>query len=241
MKRPDRGSIASTFLRLLVALVICALLGVVAYLLSNINQHRYRLALNNGRLVVERGLFAPVGFGAFAPADAAERAAYAPIPVPAGEPVEVGVVFDDRAQVDRALFGRLSSWAQQRLQAQDAATLELGVQYVKRLEMLPSLSEGQRHELRGMRADAALRQAEGLLRGVGIALRQARTLFEQSLELGTTHAERARRGIVDIEHKLPQLGLDEEAGLEGRGPAVIVAPAPQMGDESSPGVPITEP
>lgn len=226
MKPSPRGSIASTFVRLLVALVICALLGVVAYLLSNINQHRYRLALVDGQLVVERGLFAPVGFGAFNPGDVAERAAYAPIPVPPGEAVEVGVVFDDRAQVDRALFGRLSSWAQQRLQAPDAPTLELGVQYVKRLEVLPSLSEGQRHELRGMRADAALRQAEGLLRGVGIALRQARGLFEQSLELGTTHAERARRGIADIEHKLSQLDVDSELDAGPRGPAVIVAPAP---------------
>lgn len=228
MKPSERGSLAATFARLLVALTICALLGVVGYLLSNLNQHRYRLAMDDGHLVVERGLFAPVGFGRYQPGDPLERVAYAPIVVPPGEAVEVGVVFDDRSQVDRALFGRLSTWAQQRLQAPDAPTLELGVHYVKRLEALPNLSEGQRHELRGMRADAALRQAEGLLRGVGVALRQARALFEEALELGTTHADRAHHGIVDIEHKLPQLDPDDDgAALEPRAPAVHVLPAPE--------------
>lgn len=228
MKRTQAGSIAKTFVRLLVGLAFLALVGVVVYLLSGINQHRYRLAMVGDHLVVERGLFAPMGFGAYAPADEQERLAYAPIAVPPGEAVEVGVIFDDRAQIDRALFGRLSAWAGPRLQARDPVELELGVQYVKRLETLPSLSEGQRRELRGMRADAALRQAEGLLQGVGVALRQAHLLFEQALELGTTDTDKARAGLREIQQKLQQLG-DVPAAPPAKpapAPALIVAPPP---------------
>lgn len=211
MRRTETGSIVRSFVWFLATLGVVALLGVVAYLLSDINTRRYRLALSQEGLVVERGRFLPMGFERYEPADDLLRQAYAPIEVPAGETVEVGVVFDERSEIDRALYGRLRLWASQRLGASDANTLELGIRYVKRLENLPSLSEGQRHDLRAMRADAALKQGEGLLQGVQQALRQAAHLFEQAVELGTSDPERAREGLGQCQEKLKVLGHDTEA------------------------------
>jgi hypothetical protein len=194
--------VLQALVKLLAALGILALLFVVAYLLSDINTRRYRLAVTQEGLVVERGRFFPLGFECFEPADDLLRQAYAPIEVPDGEAVDVGAVFDERSEVDRALYARLRLWAGQRLGSSDGPTLELGIRYVKRLEILPSLSEGQRHDLRAMRADAALKQGEGLLEGVHQALKQAAHLFEESIELGTSDNERARAGLEDCHDKL---------------------------------------
>lgn len=227
MRRTEAGSIKRAMLAFLITVMMLGLVFVVGYLLSDINTRHYRFAINGDTLVIERGRFFPVGFVPYVPDDEMLRAAYAPVVVPRGEPIEVGVVFAERSEIDRALFARLSAWARQRLLAQDAPTLEMGVLYVKRLEILPSLSEGQRSELRGMRADAALRQAEGLLRGVHVALRQAQSLFEQAIELGTAHTEQARAGITEIGRKLHQLGDDDREGKAAAPPVWQQAPNSQ--------------
>lgn len=216
----------------LVGLVIVALGGLVLYLLSDINHRRYRLALEGDVLTVEQGRFFPVGFVPFAPSNPVLQQAYAPIRVPQGEPVEVGIPFDDRSEVDRALYARLSSWARTRLSAQDAPTLALGIDYVKRLEALPGLSESQRQALRGMRADAALRQAEGLMQGIPLTLHHAASLFALSLELGTMHVERARAGLAHIDDKLRRMG-DAPLHVEQNEPPSAAATPPDVVPEGA--------
>jgi hypothetical protein len=68
------------------------------------------------------------------------------------------------------------------------------------------LSESQRQELRGMRADAAFRQGEGLLQGIALTLHHAASQFALALELGTSHADKARADLAAIDEKLRQLG-----------------------------------
>ena len=211
MRRTEGGGIVRVFAWFMATLGVVAMLCVVGYLLSEINARRYRLAVADDGIVVERGRYAPLGFERYQPFDEVLRQAYAPIALPPGETIDVGVVYDERSEVDRALFSRLRTWATSRLQATDAPTLELGIAYVKRLEVLPGLSEEQRHDLRGMRADAALKQGEGLLRGVHQALKQAERLFEQAIELGAVDSERARKGLAECGHKLSVLQSDPNA------------------------------
>lgn len=177
--------------------------------------------------MVEQGRFFPVGFSYYQPDSTALKEAYAPIDVPMGESVEAGIPFDDRSEIDRALYVRLASWARQRLAASDSAALAMGINYVRRLEALPSLSESQRHELRGMRADAAFRQGEGLLEGIALTLHHAASQFALALELGTSHAEKARADLQTIDEKLRQLGEAPATTGKKDGPAATPPLYPQ--------------
>lgn len=206
MRRQEYGGFVRKLGVTVALLFVLALCGVVAYLLSDINHRRYRLAQSGQTLYVEQGRFFPVGFMAYTPEATPLRVAYAPITIPQGESVEAGIPFDDRSEIDRALYVRLSQWARQRLGAQDSASLSMGIAYVKRLEALPGLSESQRQELRGMRADAAFRQGEGLLEGIALTLHHAASQFALALELGTAHADKARADLQIIDEKLRQLG-----------------------------------
>jgi hypothetical protein len=229
MRRTEYGGIMRTMGITLVGLLIMMLAGAVLYLLSDINHRRYRLALADRILTVEQGRFFPAGFTSYAPETAALRQAYAPITVPQGESVEAGIPFEDRTEIDRALYTRLSTWARPRLQDPDSAVLALGIDYVKRLESLPGLSEGQRRELRSMRADAAFRQGEGLVRGITLTLHHAASQFALALELGTSHPEQARAGLATIDEKLRNMGeaLPPDASSIKATPPLFPAETPE--------------
>ena len=187
---------------LLIVLVVLALLAVVAYLLADINHRRYRLAVRQGQLQIERGLFLPLGFGPYEPETATLREVYAPLPVPTSETLSPQGVYDERADIDRALFVLLSGWARQRLDATDSATLELATTYVKRLEGLPGISEEQRGELRLLRANLAFRQGGRILLEVQERLHQAQESFHQAIVLGSPHATEAQQWITEIERRV---------------------------------------
>lgn len=233
MKRTEFGGFVRAFGITLICLGVAALLLLVGYLLSDINHRRYRLAMVAQQLMVEQGRFFPVGYTLYQPDAQPLKEAYSPIPVPQGESVEAGIPFDDRSEVDRALYVRLAGWARQRLVATDSATLAMGINYVRRLEALPSLSESQRQELRSMRADAAFRQGEGLLQGITLTLHHAASQFALALELGTGHAEQARADLAIIDEKLRQLGEAPHASGEGHKATPPLYPAqsaPQSAD-----------
>lgn len=227
MRRSEFGGILRQLGIMLGVLVVAALVAMVMYLLAEINNRRYRLALHEQQIIVEQGRFFPVGYVAYVPEARNLQEAYAPIVVPPGESVEVGIPFNDRTEIDRALYTRLSVWARTRLQASDAATLALGIDYVKRLEALPGLSESQRQELRGMRADAAFRQGEGLMRGIALTLHHAASQFALALELGTSHSEQARAGLAAIDDKLRQLGEAPHTDNKGQSATPPLYPADQ--------------
>ena len=201
MKR-EAGGVVSAMRTLMIVLTVLALLAVVAYLLADINHRRYRLAVRQGQLQVERGLFLPVGFGPYEPETANLREVYAPLPVPTSETLSPQGTYDERADVDRALFVLLSGWARQRLEATDSATLELATTYVKRLEGLPSISEEQRGELRLLRANLAFREGGRILLEVQERLRRAQESFHQAIILGSPHATEAQQWITEIERRV---------------------------------------
>ncbi|MEO0814553.1 MAG: hypothetical protein AAFY60_16960, partial [Myxococcota bacterium] len=206
-RRRESGSIARTFGLVLLGLVVAALIGVVLYLLSEINRGRYRLAENDRHeLVVQRGAYLPVGYTQFKPqAEDLERC-YAPVAIPKGQGVNTDEIFGDRADLDRALFGVLAGWSRNLLESPEDEDFELALNYVERAELLPGLSEEQRVELRSLRADTAYRNGRRILRSVNEQLSAAMRSFEDAIRLGTSRPQDARRWISEIERRIDALG-----------------------------------
>jgi hypothetical protein len=198
----ERGGVKRFFSTLLSVVLILGLAAAVVYLVSDINRRHYRLVVQNGLLLVERGLFFPTGFGPYIPETDALREAYAPVPVPPNEVLASSAPLEDRADVDRTLFSLLSGWARSRMEATDIPTLELAASYVKRLEILPGLSEEQRLELRTLRANLAYRNGRRLMDGVVEQLQKAKAALQLAVELGTAHAEEARAAQAEVDRRL---------------------------------------
>ncbi|MEM6732037.1 MAG: hypothetical protein AAF658_10810 [Myxococcota bacterium] len=212
MARRESGAIARVFGLVVVALVVAGLLGVVAYLLSEINRGKYRLAANEkNELVIQRGIYLPMGFAHFEPEAKDLEECYAPLPIPTGQTVATSEVYEDRADLDRALFAVLAGWSRTLLESPDDESFELALNYVARAELLPGLSEEQRIELRQLRADTAYRNGRRILSSVVDQLRDAVGNFEDALRLGTSRPEDARRWIDEIERRMAAIGvLDSE-------------------------------
>lgn len=202
MATSERGPFARAVIKLMVTLIVLGLATLVVYLVSDLNRRHYRLAAHAGNLVVERGRFFPVGFELYLPDTPLLREAYAPIPVPPDEVLAPTGTFEDRGDVDRALFGLISGWARGRLEADDSVTSDLAATYVKRLEVLPGLSEDQRAELRGMRAELAYRRGSQLAISVAATLRRAQEAFRQAMTLGSRHSTEAAAWAADIDRRI---------------------------------------
>jgi hypothetical protein len=198
-RRSQSGGAGRGFTLFLVVVLLLGLSGLVLYLLSEINARRYRLAQVGYSLVVEQGRFLPVGFTRYVPRADALKEAYAPIPMPPGARFEQPEVFDDRADLDRALFALLAGFARQAMSGQTPAELQQATLYIDRCQRLPGLSEQQRLELKTMRADLAYRRGRYILARVGEMLTEAENEFRLALELGTSQPTDAQSFINEIE------------------------------------------
>ncbi|MBI5509643.1 MAG: hypothetical protein HY903_12895 [Deltaproteobacteria bacterium] len=241
MAPPDPKSSGKAAGAVLVAIIVVALGGAVTYLLAEINSHRYRLTTEGQTLVVERGRHLPWGFEPFTPEAAELAAAYAPIPIPAGETLSPTEVYDDRVDVDRALFALFAGWTRARLKSIAPGDFELAAGYVRRSEILPGLSEQQRVELKRLRADVAYGNGRRIVNEIGTRLQQALAEFKLARELGPTEAADAARWAAEIERRLndyrdvsptstfqpppPRPPLPAEAPETP--PGLLVAPTPQ--------------
>ncbi len=200
---PKKKRSVSRFLGyLLITALMLTLLGSVLYLLSDINHRQYRLTTRQSSLIIERGRFMPMGFERFTPKNEVLRPIYAPIALPTGVNFTSNEIFDDRTDVDRAIFGLLSGWSREMLAADAAAEFERVVTYIDRCELLPGLSEGQRLELQTLRADVAFTRGTHTLSGIAEQLNQALAEFESALRLGTTHKAKTKAWIKEIQHRI---------------------------------------
>jgi hypothetical protein len=198
----DRTTAGNAAVTALVALLVLALGAAVVYLLSDINSRRYRIAVENGSVVVENGRRLPWGFHRYEPATPELTAAYAPFPLPPGESLAKTEVFEDRADVDRALFSLFAGWARGRLSSSTPGDFELVVTYVHRSEQLPSLSEEQRLELKRLRADLAYRNGRRMLDDISDRLHKSLAELKLARELGPTKPSDVDRWIVEVERRL---------------------------------------
>ena len=202
MVRREWGGILRGLMLLILGLMFLVMTASVIYLRSDINRRQYRLDVRDNQLWVERGRFFPIGFTGYDPETADLRSAYAPVPMPPQErPGNLGP-FEERGDLDRALFSLLSAWSHARLLAHDVPTLDLAALYIRRLEMLPGLSEEQRIELRGLRAGLAYRTGLRLIDQVHTDLEGARHALRTALELGVPEHAEAQRWIDEAERRL---------------------------------------
>jgi hypothetical protein len=186
--RPMGHRLATGARRLLTFLVVISLLGLVGFLASERNARTYSLEVRGDQLVVLKGRMLPAGSAQWAPKDPALAETYAPIPLE-GHQMESTLLakrFDDRDELDRALFEVLEQLARPRLDSDDPRTLQRGFAYLRRAKGLPAITQEQRGRLSRMESELAWYQAR-------LKLEQARQLLgEALLQLELASTGRAR-------------------------------------------------
>ena len=249
MAQPEPENNGRAAVTALVVLLVLALGAVVVYLLSEINSRRYcvRSLGGTGGGGGCRGHgqgWLTVALAAFEPATAELAAAYAPIPIPTGESLTKTEIYEDRADIDRALFSLFAGWTRARLDSTVPGEFDLAASYVHRSELLPSLSEEQRLELKRMRADLAYKNGRRMLDDIYDRLQRAVAELKLAKELGATKSGDVDRWILEVERRLreysgappvPNLALPAEASPPL--PPTPVAPAPSAEKPAAPAAP----
>ena len=200
------------FLKRLGLLLCLGIIGAIAwYILSELNYRQFRLIAVDRQLQVEKGLFLPTGFKPYEPRAQTLRAAYAPIPIPSGEPAPPTEYYQDRLELDRSLFSLLATWAQKRLSSSDTQEFDRASGYIERLQLLPGLSEEQRKELQKLRANIALQKGHELLKNALSRLEDARLEFQLAAKLGGNQAPDAVKKIHELSECLKNEPEEETA------------------------------
>ena len=226
-----------TFTRLLVTLLILGLGGAVLFLLSQLNARTYTLVLEDAQLVVMKGRMLPMGAAPYHPGDAKLADAYAPIPIE-GKDVS-GLVqqrFGDREELDRALFPLLESLARPRVESDDPRTLERGLSYMRRADLLSGLTEEQRRTLETLKADVAFYQARQKLEEGRRAVEEALTQLRRAAESRNRHTQSANQWLSSVgpaAEALEQALRAAEGSMAPRTPPTET-PAPAPAPPSAP-------
>ena len=231
MAPPDKSNAGRAVVTVLVVLLVLGLGAAIVYLLSDINSRHYRIGVENGSVVVERGRKLPWGFRRYEPATPELTAAYAAFPLPPGESLAKTEVFEDRADVDRALFSLFAGWARSRMTSNTPGDLDLAATYVRRSDLLPSLSEEQRLELKRLRADLAYRNGRRMLDDISDRLQKALAELKLARELGATKPSDVDRWILEVERRLRDYSAQPAATTPGpaltpEAPLPVPAPIP---------------
>ena len=177
-------------------LLILALVASLFYLLAERNRRFYFLSAEGDQLVVSRGTWLPSWKAPYEPEDPLMAKAYAPIDIPEGEVVPQRR-FDERQDLDQALFEVLIEWAQVRILADEPESLSAGTDYLERAALLPGISGEQFTRIRALRAEVAF--SEGRTRLVE-ALSILDTVNERLALAASGRTARARRaqGLLQV-------------------------------------------
>ncbi len=225
--RTTGGKLVSGLVRFLMTLVVIALLGLVGYLAAERNARTFSFLADEGQLVVMKGRMLPLGEEPWQPQDAVQAEAYAPIPLEGHTPSQTFLErdFQDRDELDRALFGLLEQLARPRITSDDPRQQERGVYYLRRAALLTGLTGSQRETLTQMQAEVAWYQAR-------LKLEQARQLVEDAmdqLELATrsrdANAGRARQMAQGLTGPVRQFDQALKSVLGGSGAQTVPPPA----------------
>lgn len=216
--KPARSS-GGGFQRLVLWLLIFCLLGVVWWLASERNERHFRLAADNGSLVVERGRFFPMGTSRIAADDAKYGKAYGPMQLPPG--AKVGdVEYDDQGALDRALFDQLLPWARDAAKKNDVPGAQA---LLDRASLLPGLSAQQQAQLAGLRGDLAYSEARSQLSEAAKLVLSARRKLELVRDAAGDHALEAGPLALELGHVVDQLAAAAE-GKSAPGPSSLPHP-----------------
>jgi hypothetical protein len=144
----------------LVTLLLLAMAGVVCVLLARDNARTYSLKVEGGKLTVQKGRMLPWGSGPYHPPDASLADVYAPVDL-GGANVAVPETerYEDRDELDRAMFHILELAARPKLLSEDTQVVASGMVLLHRMDKLSGMSEEQRRTLRALELDVAYDQA----------------------------------------------------------------------------------
>ena len=188
------------FTRLVVTLLVFALIGVVGFLLSQLNARTFTLQQQDGKLLVLKGRMLPVGADPYRPSDPALAAAYAPIDLLGGGAAGLeGAKFEERDALDRALFQFLEGLARPRLVSDDSAVLSQGLQALGRMQKLGGITDEQRKTLKSLESEVAFFQARTRLDQARRDIAEAVTQLRLAADSGGRHARAAHRMLSVVE------------------------------------------
>lgn len=163
------------------ALLLLGALGGGLYLASWINARRYFLIVRAHEVRVARGRMLPVGHRAFVPAEPELRRAYESFVLPAGLVAPHGeTMFDERADLDRALYRLLRDAIAFSLSSESRRAPEQVARYLAQLRAVPGASAGDQLELAELERDAAYLEARFALEDGTKLLESSARLFRQS-------------------------------------------------------------
>jgi hypothetical protein len=201
---PQKGGGAramQAFTRLLVTLLVLALGGAVAFLLSQLNARTFTLAVESGHLVVMKGRMLPWGAAPYRPGDVGLADTYAPIPLEGGDVPQSLLTqkYTERDELDRALFSQLETLARPRIASDEPKRIESGVYYLRRAERLTGLSEEQRASLKRMQAEVAYYQARLKMEDARKLIAEAMAQLRLASESENRHARTANQMLTVVE------------------------------------------
>ncbi|AKU91921.1 hypothetical protein [Vulgatibacter incomptus] len=232
-KKHEGGGALARTKRLALLALIAGLAASTFFLLAERNRRFYFLATEGRRLVVSRGSWLPSWKTAYLPEDPNLAKAYAPIELPSWAAVPEKR-FDERQDLDQALFDLLLDWAHRRLVSDDPGALREGGAYVERAALLPGISGDQVARLREVQAEVAfsdgrarLSESIAILQGVNEKLllaaqvptgrgREAARLLDRVIAATNTLGDVLARMQGRVEGSEPRGSLDDS----GSAPAV---------------------
>ncbi len=188
------------FRRLLVTLLVVALAGVVWVLLARDNARTYSAKVEAGRLTVLKGRLLPWGAAPYHPPDTALAEVYAPVDlgganVTAPEPDR----FEDRDELDRALFRILEQAARPKLLSEDTQVVASGMALLHRMDKLQGTTEEQRRTLRALELDVAYDQARIRFEDARRAVAEGLSELRIAADSPTRRARAAHAMLVKVE------------------------------------------
>lgn len=197
------------------------------YALSLLNAKTWSLEVVGGQLVVMKGRMLPYGSEAFQPSDPKFAEAYAPLDLNGNTALAVvGQRFQDRDELDRALFSVLELLARPRVSSDLKADLDVGVALVRRAEALSGLSEPQRATLVTLRAEVAYFLAKQRIDEARKQLDEAVAQLKLAADADARHKKEATQMLLAVEPQVRTLSDSLRAAVQGLPPPPPVAAPP---------------
>lgn len=188
---PEGPGFRARMTRLVIGGVVLGLAAATLYLLAERNSRFYYLSQEEDRLVVYRGAWLPSGKRPYLPDDPHTAQIYAPVELPPGAAAPGEQRFEERQDLDRALFEILADLARERIRSEEEEVMQEGFALVERASRLPGITGEQAKALRSMRAELSFFEGRGHLERALVELRQAREKLEHATEASSSRGRAA--------------------------------------------------
>lgn len=202
---PFGARLLRAFRNLVILSLILGLGGAALYALSVVNSRTFSLEVRDGKLVVLKGKMLPTGAEPWLPADPRLSDTYAPIELEGNTALTVTEKkFNDRDELDRAIFGVLQMLAEPRLASDLPKDLDKGLSLIRRAEKLNGLTDDQRTSLKKMQSDVAYFLARNRLDDARRQLEEALAQLKLAAESDSKNKAQASLMLLAVE---PQVKL----------------------------------